>query len=86
MQLGEITQMIGDLQNAVNSDPAAAAQKIADLKSKVASLPPEQQEQVRKAVEELRAKASNLPPELQQQLADIGNTIRGASQGGTTPR
>ena len=81
MQLGEITQLIGDLQQAVDKDPAAAAQKIADLKARYASLPPDQQEQVKQQIESLRARASTLPPELQQQLRDIADTVRGAAPG-----
>jgi hypothetical protein len=86
MDIADVTQLIGDLQAKVESDPAGAAQKIAELKDKFATLPPEQQEQVQAAISELRQRAQNLPPELQQQLGDIASTIRGASSqvpGGT---
>jgi hypothetical protein len=82
MQLAEITQLIGDLQKVVDADPAAAAQKISELKTKFQSLPPDQQQQVKAAIEELRGRAQSLPPELQQQLADIAETVRGAAPGG----
>src|SRR5215510_9874409 len=83
MQIAEITQLIGDLQKTVDSNPQAAAQKVTELKAKFASLPPDQQEQVRQQIEQLRSKASSLPPELQDQLRDIASTVRGAAGGVT---
>jgi hypothetical protein len=79
MASADIAQLINDLQTAVTNNPAAAAQKVADLKAKYAMMPPDQQEQVKKAIGELGAKAGTLPPELQQQLRDIATTIDAAS-------
>jgi hypothetical protein len=82
MDIAEVTQLIGDLQAKVEADPAGAAQKIAELKEKFSTLPPEQQEQVQAALAQLRERAQNLPPELQQQLGDIASTIRSAAPSG----
>jgi ElaB/YqjD/DUF883 family membrane-anchored ribosome-binding protein len=77
MDLTEVTQLIDDLKTAVDEDPEAARQKVADLKAKIQTLPPDEQAQIKGAVAELKERAQNLPPEQQAELADIVSTIRG---------
>jgi hypothetical protein len=74
-----VATFIDDLQAAVAENPEAAAQKVAEIKAKIATLPPEEQEQIKQAVAELKQRAQNLPPEQQAQLDDVVSTIRGAS-------
>jgi outer membrane murein-binding lipoprotein Lpp len=62
---------------AVQENPEAARQKVADLKAKIQTLSPEDQAQIRAGIEELRSRAQNLPPEQQAQLQEIVATIRG---------
>ena len=54
-----------------------ARQKIADIKSTVQTLAPEEQAQIKQAVEELKEKTPGPAAERQAQLADIASTIRG---------
>jgi polyhydroxyalkanoate synthesis regulator phasin len=77
MDPSEVTTFIDDLHTAVQENPEAARQKVANLKAKIQTLSPEDQAQIREGIEELRSRVQNLPPEQQAQLQDIVATIRG---------
>jgi hypothetical protein len=79
MSTTEVAQFIDELYAAVEADPAGAAQKVAELKAKVAALPPEQQQEIRGAVEQLKERAQSLPEDQKAQLGEIVATIRGES-------
>jgi ElaB/YqjD/DUF883 family membrane-anchored ribosome-binding protein len=83
MDQPDVKQLITDLQTAVQQDPEAARQKVAELKSRVAGLPPEQKDEVAQLVDDLKTRAQALPSDQQQQLADIVSTIRGGSSTST---
>jgi ElaB/YqjD/DUF883 family membrane-anchored ribosome-binding protein len=57
MDPAEVTTFIDDLHTAVQENPEAARQKVADLKAKIQTLSPEDQAQIREGIEELRSRA-----------------------------
>jgi predicted secreted Zn-dependent protease len=70
--------LLDQVQSAVQADPAAAKQKVAELKQKIQGLSAEQKAQLREAAPQIQQRLQNLSDEQKAQLADIVQTIRSA--------